>query len=458
MLAWLRVIVCSGPRQFINALTLYSVYSAKLSIEGQNFESSLMSFFDKIKALASQDYQQAVILSGMLFTLVIWVFSALSLLLAAIFFVFFLWHYIPKIDGGLTGYCERKATKRLMKIVSIKINKAMADDERRRKKAEFKAAKKNGDARPVSMKATLPNVGDDVLPEMPMLNRNDTMSTLPIYTSQPGTPGGFELGAVDQKPPPFPSRTGTMSSTNTKFSSRQPLIGAAAEPGMSRAASPAPSLPAINPNNYPPPPRTGTAASNRSFGSRPQQGRTASNGSGFGLSINTTSSPSDLMPALPPSVRSPGPPANNYRGGPNRPNDRSMYDDYSTGRASPFPSSPGSYRGMTQSPTGMSPAGYPSRNATAPLPPRGPGMQPPPRRNMTGPMQSRHQPTGSNGSLRSVGSQGQQYAYPPRSRGDYDDYVDNRSMTPGSQRGAPPRPGYGNGWNQDIERGRGPRY
>ncbi|GJC96478.1 pheromone-regulated membrane protein [Colletotrichum higginsianum] len=186
--SWIRVLVCSGPRQVVNALTLKSVYDAKLAVHEASVEGSLLGFFDKIKSLATEDYQQALILSGMLFTLVIWVFSALYLIMAVFFYVFFLFHWIPKADGGLSGYCERKVTKALMKIVTAKVNKALA----RQEESKRKAAKKNGEKLPLERQATLPtlpNVGDpDKLAEMPMFGRSDTFATLPAYESRPGTP------------------------------------------------------------------------------------------------------------------------------------------------------------------------------------------------------------------------------------------------------------------------------
>lgn len=487
------MILCSGPRQAINALTLYSVYTAKLVIEGENFESSLLRFFAKIKALG---VQQALILSGMMFTLIIWVFSFLSLLAAALCFVLFLWSYIPKDDGGLTGYCERKANKRLMTIVSKKINKAMAEEERKRRKAELKAAKKTGEYRPMSVKATLPDVGgDDKLPTMPMLNRNDTVDTLPLYTSRVGTPGEFELGALDQKRP-LPSRSGTMASANTglsSYSSRQPLISAAAEAGQSDPLTP--SLPPIDLSNFPPT-RAATPGSSSSFRPAPPFNRVPTNGSGFGGGYTASPAPlfSETMPSVPPPVRSPVPVPNNYRGpAPDRRDDRQgqnpgrpTYDDYG-GRASPAPSV-NSYRSGPLSPRGMGPGGYPPRSATnpmAPMAPRGPGPQYAPRRNMTAPIQQQyqHQPSPSNGSSRSGGSGMQprppfhqptssdgslRSANPPRQqpqqqynqrpdRGEYDYDYFNRPSTANSQRSAPRAPAYGSGWNQDVER-QGPRY
>ena len=274
--AWIRIIFCQGPRQVVNALTLYSVFKAKLDpTEASNVGSSILTFFKNIGILANEEHQQAAILSGMLFTLVIWIFGALSLISAMILYLLFLWHHIPNADGGLSGYCERKINSRLSKIVSVKVNKALEEEERKRVKADAKAAKK-GEKPVYGRQATLPTLfdqkTDDKLPNMPMLNRNDTMTTLPLYSSRPGTPSGqptlpaFELDQLDQKRP-FPSRTVTGSSamSNASYASNAPLIGNASEMGYGRSASPAPSLPPLDTNGFPGgPQRTATANSNNS--------------------------------------------------------------------------------------------------------------------------------------------------------------------------------------------------
>jgi hypothetical protein len=117
-----------------------------------------------------------------------------------------------------------------------------------------------------------------------MLNRNDTMTTLPLYTSRPGTPssqqptlpGGFELNNMDLKRP-FPLRTGTSSSamSNMSYASKAPLMGAAGEMGYGRSASPAPSLPQLETEGFSFPQRSMTANSNGSQWQRggPQQAR-----------------------------------------------------------------------------------------------------------------------------------------------------------------------------------------
>jgi len=452
-----------------------------------------------------EDYRQAVILSGMLFTLVIWVFAFLSLLLAAFFFVFYLWFRIPRGDGGLTGFCERKVNKRLKQIVHLKINKAMAEDERKRRKAELKVAMKNGEERPLTMQPSLPSIpnlsgGEDKLPAMPTLARADTVMTLD-NASRPGTPGSFELNALGQKRP-MPARSAT-SITTSSFSSRAPLLNSAAEIGISRPESPAsslptPSIPSVGLGNYPPS-RTATTASNRSYASNPQLNRMPSNGSSLTGGRNASPSTYSVeMPSFPPPIRSPTVPPGLPRGpGPNQSGPRpnlgqgraATYDDYPSGRASPAPSNM-SYGSNPLSPRGMGPDGYPIRSATNPMPPRGPGPRyPGPQRNMTAPVPApyQHNPSPSNGSARNMvtpqrpyhesqsswdfgfdngppnnhqrnGPAGGQAYHQPQESGDYDYF--NRPPTANSQRG--PRGGYGgggsNGWNQDMDRGNGPRY
>ncbi|TVY32824.1 putative vacuolar membrane protein [Lachnellula subtilissima] len=255
--AWIRIIFCQGPRQVMNALTLYSVYTAKLEANNaKDVGSFLTTFFKNIALLAKESNQQALVLSGMVFTMIIWIFGALSLILATIFYVFFLWHWIPNADGGLSGYCQRKVDKRLSRIVSVKVNKAIAKDEERRLKADAKSVKK-GEKPTGGRQATLPVLydqkSDDKLPQMPILSRNDTMTTLPMYTSRPGTPSdqppmpAFELDELGQKRP-FNGRSVTNSST----ASNAPLMGNASDMGYGRSGSPAPSLRSIETSGFAP--------------------------------------------------------------------------------------------------------------------------------------------------------------------------------------------------------------
>ncbi|CAI4219968.1 unnamed protein product [Parascedosporium putredinis] len=203
--SWIRVIVCSGPRQVINAITLYSALTKDLSLEtvpDARIEKSIMNLLNNIRELAQSNPQTALVLAGMIFTLVIWA------------------------DGGLGGYCERKVNKALVKIVRKKVNKALAKEQAARDKADFGYSVKTGEKNPLERQATLPTIpnvaasGGDKLPEMPTLQRTDTFSTLPPYVSRPASPGSFELNNMDQKRP-IPNRSGTMSSSTT-YSSHAP--------------------------------------------------------------------------------------------------------------------------------------------------------------------------------------------------------------------------------------------
>lgn len=405
--AWIRVIFCSGPRQVVNAVTLYSVYNAKLQVNGDTFEASLESLLDKIKVLAQQDYRQALILSGMLFTFVIWVFSALSFILAVLFFVFFLWGWIPKEDGGLSGYCERKISKRLMKIVSKKVDAALADQERQRKKAELKAAKKTGALPPEERKATLPTFmsgGDDKLPDMPMLSRVDTEATLPVYSSRPSTPkSGFELNQMR----PMPSRTETTSTV----SSRAPLLASGADMGQ---ASPSLPSPAYGPT------RNGTMSSMRSpMGGQPLT-RVQTNASNFsGSTLHRTQT--------------------------NGSNFSASYSQSPEGDYPPMP------QGMRSPTSGTGPYGMPPRTTPAPSMNRTPtnnsyfngNQSQSPESDYPMPQLMRS-PTSS-----SVGSYGFPQTSTPTPRGPYDDY--NRSASPAPSQMS--RPAY-----DDYNRPVGPQY
>lgn len=246
----------------------------------------------------------------MVFTLVVWVFSILFLFIAVLFYVFFLWHYIPRQDGGLHGYCERKINKRLKTIVMAKVKKAIDKEDERLRKAGIKAAMKNGEKPPVERQATLPQLDDpDKLPGMPMLYRADTMNTLPPYTSRPSTP--MDAMPFDVKRPIL-SRSGThgTSMSISSVSSQTPFIN--------RTGSPAPSLPPTDLNNFPPM-RPGTASSNRSFGPRGSQ---ASNqgGNGGQFNIPRTASPAiyspDALPSMPERALSPTSPLDPYNSRP----------------------------------------------------------------------------------------------------------------------------------------------
>lgn len=310
--AWIRVLVCSGPRQVVNAITMVGVYQENLNPGDPDPATSILRFFENFKKLMDKDTNQAVMLCGMLFTLVIWVFALLSLLLAVCFYILFLWHYIPNGDGGLSGYCQRKIEGRLTKIVSVKVNAAIQEEERKMRKAHDKAEKK-GEKPILGRQATLPQLFDqkeDKLPAMPMLHHSDSVATLPQYSSRAGTPANgprvpdMELSNLEKRP--VPSRLGTAAS-NKSYASNAGLMAGAADMGYGRAGSPVPSLPGKDDddNGYPFPKRTMTGNTATTNWSQPSRNGTPVLPGGSGPQRNLT--PMDRSMNMTPMERTESP-------------------------------------------------------------------------------------------------------------------------------------------------------
>ena len=235
----MRIIFAEGPRNAINAMTLYSVMQLNLLPNGKHAASDghtpIAQFFYNLQVLANSDKEQAAILFGMLFSLIIWVISALGLIAACLIYITFLWHHIPSIDGGLSGFCKRKIDSRLQKIVGVKIKKALAKGDR----AALNKESRNGErSTPIKRQPTIPLLtteGDEKLP--PMLSRQTTQATLPSYRSTPnGDPvPNFSrqttLSKIPREPlrPAYPSRSETQSSafSTMSYASDAPLVDAA---------------------------------------------------------------------------------------------------------------------------------------------------------------------------------------------------------------------------------------
>jgi len=270
--AWMRIIFAEGPRQVINALTLYSVMQLNLIPAGKHAANDghtpIAQFFINVQILANSNKQQAIILFSMLFTLIIWVISALSLAIAFLMYILFLWHHIPSTDGGLSGYCRRKIDSRLSKIVGVKVKKALEKENTVRLKGGAGTANVDGGRPSMKRQPTIPYLqtsGEDRLPEMPMLSRQTTQATLPQYLPGALTREGNPMAGLQRHPtvsdmpiienrPLPPSRSATQSSaySNASFASNAPLIARASSIGYGppiSSSSPAPLLP-NHPNLY----------------------------------------------------------------------------------------------------------------------------------------------------------------------------------------------------------------
>nr|POE49129.1 putative vacuolar membrane protein [Quercus suber] len=228
----IRVVLAEGPRQVVNGLTLYAVMDADLIVHGtqSSSNSSFVQFFVNLGALANENLQQTLVYFSMLFTLIIWAFSALSLLVATILYITFLWHYIPQKDGRLRTYCKRKVDRRLEKIVEHKIKAAVEEEERQRRKAEKKAdakRQKNGEVLPPQAKLarqpTLPQFDathihqDEKEPQIGLTRQGtgSSASTLPPYNqngSHPQMERQPTLPGVSDDRPSMSGRANTSAS------------------------------------------------------------------------------------------------------------------------------------------------------------------------------------------------------------------------------------------------------
>ena len=278
MEAWLRIVFAEGPRQVINALTLYSVLKAKLIPVGAHAPNDghtpVLQFFINVRILAHGNTQQATILFGMLYVLIIWIFSAISLALACLFYITFLWHHIPSADGSLSQFCQRKVEKRLNQIVRARVDKAIAKEHLDR----VKKVATGGTGASVGMptqtvdykrQPTLPVLDTNIATLPNTIGKQITGSDLKAFESRPASPFGARPAspfgtrpaspfidrpasprpskapsALSQEPtipdmfggtqrPEIPSRKTTQSSlhSDTSYASDAPLMAGAAEMG-----------------------------------------------------------------------------------------------------------------------------------------------------------------------------------------------------------------------------------
>lgn len=266
--AWLRIVFAEGPRQVVNAITLYSVMKLNLIPEGEHAapkgQSPVAQFFVNIGVLAGKNTLQAVILFGMLWTLLIWVLSVLSLIVSIILYLVFLWHHIPSDAGGLGGYCRQKINRRMDRVVRVKVDKALKKENEIRAREEAQAAKAGLD---IKKQPTLPNLGDGYdTDSFSGLSRQTTMTTLPEYSSRLGTDSAnsstptLPMLPNTSERPPMPTRTVTHGSAASwsSYNSNAPLMSAAGEMGYSPDRTQTP----ISENNGPWP---GRPLANRSF-------------------------------------------------------------------------------------------------------------------------------------------------------------------------------------------------
>lgn len=101
---WVRLIFADGPRQVINALTLYSV----LKVQEE--------FLDTLRDIATHSHVQALVISVMLFSLVVWLFNIFQFIFALLCAIP-LYVHVEKTCSGLEEYCYVRINKRIAELV-----------------------------------------------------------------------------------------------------------------------------------------------------------------------------------------------------------------------------------------------------------------------------------------------------------------------------------------------------
>lgn len=462
----MRIIFADGPRQVINAITLYSVMELDLIPTGSNAAPSgtspVLQFFINIKALAEKNYQQAVVLFGMLFTLIVWVIAALGLLVSVILYLIFLWHHIPTVDGSLKRYCRRKINTRLERIVRKKTAAALAKGGLQLKdRTPTMPLAEGEELKPVKVVPTLPSVDEYPEDKKPIvtvtpLSRQPTQSTLPPYSSEPGygEPQHEEdsfpqpkLPEIEDESRPWLTRTNTQ---NSAYGESASLTGGAAPMGYSPLDNSY-----AQPNVPPMPPAPYYNNQARPYSPSPSmnrpptaQGRPGPSGpmpmEGFGRRTpgpGYSQTPPPLMGRQTPGFPRGGPPERSYTPATNIPPERSYTApatnlpperSYTPGMNPPFDrqqTPQGNMREMrTDSPARFMP---PGRSFTAPAPSSLPSTVDPANRSHT-PGDRTASPRPSN--------QGNYVAFNPYSSSTNAD-PDVRSQSPISTRSQPiPRP------------------
>ncbi|EON68191.1 hypothetical protein W97_07340 [Coniosporium apollinis CBS 100218] len=271
----IRIILAEGPRIVINGITLWAAFKSNLAPEGvhagDGHTSPFEQFFINVKVLYELEKEHALVLFTMMFTLVIWVFSAISLIIALILYLVFLWHYIPSSDGRLRNYCRRKIDSRLDRIIGKKTRKALEKQEAKAQKATRTGQHSAG--MPPKRQPTLPvladNSSDSDNTSQFTFSTTDTRPTLLPFGIQPpsrtNTPGSVssETGLLQEHPtlPNIDPRPGPPTRTNTQLTaasdmsytstiSNAPLLRTAGDMGRSDS----PTMP-LQPRNNQPGPR-----------------------------------------------------------------------------------------------------------------------------------------------------------------------------------------------------------
>ncbi|KAK4511582.1 uncharacterized protein ATC70_012798 [Mucor velutinosus] len=187
---WKRVIVAQGPRQIIAGITVYALLKSAWTDANGGFKfSSDWNTYGK-------DWPQRVALVLMCFTCILWILSALSILLAVLLY----FPILCQIQGNLKEYCCHKIDKRIDELLEKQRKKRLRENERKyansiSSKKSKRYNKRDGDqvievlpALPTLPKITNVDLYAGEKKNSPWLYQHQEQQNSFYYDSQPMTP------------------------------------------------------------------------------------------------------------------------------------------------------------------------------------------------------------------------------------------------------------------------------
>ncbi|KAI0796568.1 hypothetical protein C8Q75DRAFT_871232 [Abortiporus biennis] len=172
--SWKKLLLADGPRQSINALTLYAFYLSRKD-DGD--------WWDIGKYFAGNDFVTTALTISTAFTVLVFAGSLLLLIIAGICYIPLLAH----IQGNLKEYCCHKVDKRISEIIKRRNKQRLAKAAALAKKeaaGDFSHLKnKKGEliAKPMPQ-PTLPNISlDDEEDKMSTRTRGGPPSAYPLH-------------------------------------------------------------------------------------------------------------------------------------------------------------------------------------------------------------------------------------------------------------------------------------
>jgi len=120
--SWKRVLLADGPRQTINALTLYAIYLARKDRPG--------AWYDVPKYFIGNNLSTSALTVTTFFTVVVFAGSMLLLIAAGIAYIPLLCY----IRGNLKEYCCHKVDKRISAVIKRRQKQRLADAAKQARK------------------------------------------------------------------------------------------------------------------------------------------------------------------------------------------------------------------------------------------------------------------------------------------------------------------------------------